>query len=79
MTRWVCDHRDCTSSSIGEGNAAGLRAIGWYVEIGPVIFCPRHRPDAGPRVEGGGPDCRCWQCLSDREALRLQDLLGALN
>lgn len=51
MNLWECDHPDCNASAVGEGGAVGLRAIGWYFKPGPILYCPRHRPDAIPCVE----------------------------
>lgn len=47
MNIWDCQHPGCSRVAYGVGGAVGLRAIGWYFKIGPVILCPQHHP-AGP-------------------------------
>jgi hypothetical protein len=44
MNLWECQHKGCKSTAVGTGSAAGLLAIGWFFELGPVIFCPIHNP-----------------------------------
>ena|ERR1700760_3915739 len=44
MNIWECHHPDCTNRVVGVGGAIGLRAIGWYFELGPVLYCPNHYP-----------------------------------
>ena len=78
MNRWECQHEGCPNSVIGCGGAIGLRAIGWYYELGPLIFCPNHRPDG--TLERGNlhdPDAEdtdkpCSLCQADAEARRIQ-------
>ena len=48
---WECQHRGafadfqgCERRAYGLGGAVGLRAIGWYYQPGPEIFCPEHHP-----------------------------------
>jgi hypothetical protein len=41
---WECQHPGCQNSAVGVGSAVGLRAIGWWFELGPKIKCPFHNP-----------------------------------
>lgn len=53
MNRWECDRAECLVTADGIGGAIGLRAIGWFFDIGPMIYCPRHHPygaDVAQRV-----------------------------
>jgi len=79
MNKWECATPECKSVAIGVGGAVGLRAVGWFFEVGKGLFCPAHRPDPtlerardvdGPFVcENAGP---CRMCMADREASLLQ-------
>jgi hypothetical protein len=51
MNEWECEHPGCNERVVGCGSAAGLRAIGWYFELGPTILCPRHHPQGLERAE----------------------------
>ena len=46
MNLWECSFRGCSNRAVGTGGAAGLRAIGWWVEEwqeeGPDLLCPAH-------------------------------------
>ena len=72
MNLWRCDYPGCTYEVIGLGSAVGLRAIGWYFMVGPVLFCPRHRPDKVSCADGmsdSSDDCeQCSLCAGEREA-----------
>lgn len=48
MNEWQCDHPGCHEKVHGVGSALGLRAIGWYFQVGPLTLCPAHRPDGIP-------------------------------
>ncbi|MGH7639472.1 MAG: hypothetical protein ACREOA_05750 [Candidatus Dormibacteria bacterium] len=80
MNVWEC--QSCGTKVEGLGGAVGLRAIGWYFEPGPVIYCPRHRPDGtlerGPNHDPGvgGP---CALCTAELEATRLQTIVEAAS
>jgi hypothetical protein len=81
MNRWDCQMHGCRSQAVGAGGAIGLRAIGWYFETGPILFCPAHRPDA--TTERTPLHCRstddgqpCPWCTADREASRYQVAMG---
>lgn len=69
MNRWTCDRPDCQTVAVGVGGAVGLRAIGWFFESGPRLFCPAHRPDAV------GDDCS--HCIADILAFRYQDAIDS--
>jgi hypothetical protein len=76
MNKWECDHPQCTSEAHGNGGAMGLRAIGWYFRPGPVLFCPRHRPDPTPCVDKASEGCEnepCSSCTADQEAQYWQE------
>lgn len=73
MNLWQCDAPGCKRTAIGSGGAIGLRAIGWFVRLGPVVFCPGHRPDHGPCEEHEGETCSL--CPSEAEAKRFQDMI----
>ena len=75
MNRWECEA--CDQAATGIGGAIGLRAIGWYFRPGPVILCPRHRPD---RVEcRDRPGVPCAICAAEAEAQRAQALILAAD
>jgi len=78
MNKWECSALGCDSFAVGFGGALGLRAVGWFFEVGKPLLCPLHRPD--PTMErasdgvsslcpAAGP---CTLCAADREAARLQ-------
>lgn len=67
MNRWQCRQPGCDRAVTGCGGAVGLRAIGWYFEPGPMIFCPEHRPDVDPQ------DCSI--CTSEVYAFHFQSLV----
>lgn len=86
MNKWECNHKGCDSVAIGTGGAIGLRAIGWFFEKGPVLYCPRHRPD--PTLHRSHlhkvlfelnyvSDTHevCSQCTADLEASRWQTIM----
>ena len=77
MNKWECQHKGCRNSCVGVGGAIGLRAIGWYFELGPVILCPAHRPDG---INGNGKylECKiknCPQCKGTEKAEWWQDMI----
>lgn len=47
MNKWNCEHPNCKNECVGTGGAVGLRAIGWFFEIGfsKNIYCPFHHPN----------------------------------
>lgn len=47
MNRWECEHPGCNSRADGVGGAVGLRAVGWFVEVGRNfrLLCPWHWPE----------------------------------
>lgn len=71
MNVWEC--QVCGAKSQGVGGAIGLRAIGWWFELGPVILCPHHRPDRVPCHEEAGTPCP--MCAGEEEAQRLQEMI----
>jgi len=76
---WECEHPDCKNRVVGCGSAVGLRAIGWYFEIGSHIFCPAHRPDPAPCHESGNvenADKPCSMCRAEAVATQLQTLIA---
>lgn len=71
MNHWECNHKGCTSVAEGSGGAMGLRAIGWYFRPGPMLLCPRHRPDPTPCVDKASEGCEgesCTNCTAEQEA-----------
>lgn len=77
MNLWNCQAEGCKSTAVGCSGAIGLRAIGWYFEFGPLLFCPAHRPDP---IDGDGKflDCtekNCSQCAATQEAEKWQELM----
>lgn len=79
MNKWECQGPDCTNSIVGVGGAMGLRAIGWYVVTGPVIFCPVCRPDPMPCVqtkERAGTSCTF--CRGEQEAYSFQEAIRSM-
>jgi len=84
MNLWECEEPGCDATAVGEGGAVGLRAIGWYFQPGPVILCPRHRPDPIPCVDPGVPPEEraekhgkpCPSCRAAAEADRIQATLA---
>lgn len=81
MNKWECTHPDCDVTAVGAGGAIGLRAIGWWFEPGPLLFCPAHRPDPVPchqkdnRDHEGTP---CRMCRAEDEASRHQKIIQAV-
>ena len=78
MNIWNCDHPGCTAEARGVGGAIGLRAIGWYFRRGPVLFCPRHRPDPVPcddKYSEANHGAECALCAGEHEAKHWQDLI----
>lgn len=69
MNIWECQEVSCHRRCVGTGGAVGLRAIGWYVRMGPVIFCPEHRPDAG--------EDDCSHCLAEVWSFTFQHLIDS--
>jgi len=66
MNRWECDHPGCKVEAVGVGPAYGLRAIGWYFEIGKGLFCPSHRPDRVPCLDNeNNAGVQCSLCAAD--------------
>jgi len=61
MNIWQCDQQNCDRYVIGCGSAIGLRAIGWYFERGPVIYCPEHHPNDG--INGAESSARTPQII----------------
>jgi len=89
MNRWECNNKDCSYFVVGCGGAIGLRAIGWYFEPGPILYCPIHRPDGTTKRSWlhkatfelhGIPDddTKCSQCTGDIEAARWQGIMNIL-
>lgn len=74
MNGWQCQAPGCTITAAGVGSAYGLRAIGWYFREGPIIFCPRHRPDPVVCHESIDP-ISCEICAATDEAKHWQDLI----
>lgn len=80
MNLWECDEPGCTAKAVGMGGAIGLRAIGWFFQKGPRLFCPIHRPDGtkkrNPDWKGTSVRCKkrgkCGGCKAEEEADRLQ-------
>ena len=73
MNKWECEHPGCTSAAVGVGGAVGLRAIGWWFELGPTLFCPVHRPTPILcRDEGDNRGKPCGQCAGEEEANLIQ-------
>lgn len=81
MSVWECEHPGCKSQAVGCGGAIGLRAIGWYFQLGPVILCPNHRPDPMPCEDKYGlPEYRgepCTHCTAEHEADKWQAVIAA--
>lgn len=78
LNLWECAHRGtdgkrCTVTATGTGGALGLKAIGWFFEIGGPILCPAHRPD---QIICRNPENRegvlCSTCAGDAEAKMIQ-------
>ncbi len=69
LNQWYCDQAGCRSSAVGVGGALGLRAVGWFFALGPIIRCPNHRPDPSnlkhEACETEGP---CGYCRAEQEA-----------
>ena len=73
MNLWECNHPGCERTAVGCGSAYGLRAIGWYFEKGPQLFCPAHRPDKIRCTEDGPSHGEpCSICAAEREQRRIQ-------
>lgn len=82
MNRWQCEHPGCDASAVGCGGAVGLRAIGWYFEVGPGIRCPAHRPDPMPCADKYSKDNHgksCSLCRAESEAEQIQEMLTAVQ
>lgn len=75
MNVWECEYPGCHAVAWGCGGAVGLRAIGWYFEVGPVILCPRHRPDPIQCTEESAKPCSL--CAAEREARFHQSCIAA--
>lgn len=78
MNLWACQHPGCPHTVVGCGGAVGLRAIGWYFRVGPVIVCPAHRPDGGPCVRPAAdadPNPTCSLCRAETDAMRCQRII----
>lgn len=76
MNRWDCDHQDCDRFVVGVGGAVGLRAIGWYFEIGGPVLCPPHRPDPVPCDDKYSPENHgtpCAVCAAEHQAQPIQE------
>lgn len=82
MNQWDCDFRDCKSSAVGVGGAAGLHAIGWWFEPGPMIRCPAHwpeserRPCTDPYTPDGEKLESCSLCPAEGRAEFWQDQIN---
>jgi hypothetical protein len=71
MSKWECGHHGCDVTAVGSGGAVGLRAIGWWFEPGPHLFCPAHRPDPSPchqEYNAGNEGKSCPFCTAEAEA-----------
>lgn len=78
MNLWRCNAIGCDSTAVGTGGAVGLRAIGWWFKRGPILFCPRHRPDKEPgNSEYGCSRHSCGVCAGRREAAHRQAVIEA--
>jgi hypothetical protein len=80
MNIWECQHPGCPTKAVGCGGAHGLIAIGWYVRMGPTIFCPLHRPDRAETHTGGvcfAKELPCPICKADAEATIWQGRIKA--
>ncbi len=78
MNLWKCQHPECTHTAVGCGGAVGLRAIGWYFRLGPVILCPQHRPDGRLCTRPAAdvdPDPACGLCTAETDAMRYQRII----
>lgn len=78
MNAWTCEHTECKRSAVGCGGAVGLRAIGWYFEIGGPLLCPEHRPDKVPcddKYSEGNHGRSCAMCAAEHQAAAAQDQL----
>src|SRR5512147_458074 len=85
MNKWECGEPGCDASVLGVGAAIGLLAIGWFFQpgttsFGPVLRCPRHRPDGIPCSTWSAPDeartASCSPCAGERVAAHLQLLIA---
>ena len=82
MNRWDCQEPGCENSCAGMGGAVGLRAIGWYFEPGPRIFCPFHRPDPATSTEARYMGCTedyCAPCRAQAVANFFQSLIEKVS
>lgn len=64
MNLWECQQPHCLNKVVGIGGAIGLRAIGWYFEKGPIIYCPGHNRRAEISCTYEKP---CKLCLEVKE------------
>lgn len=79
MNKWECNFPGCDVIAIGSGGAVGLRAIGWFFQLGSlrplraaVILCPAHNVDVAAiecRMHPGSP---CRSCAVEAAAMRIQ-------
>lgn len=79
MNLWQCQSPKCLNEAKGVSGAAGLRAIGWFFECGPVIYCPYHHPYG---IEAALEQAARLQAQLGRpegEALALRDRLAAAS
>ena len=76
MNKWECEYPGCFHWVVGCKGAIGLRAIGWYFEIGSSIFCPQHRPDQILCFENDeNRGNLCSLCAADIEADKWQKVI----
>jgi hypothetical protein len=79
LNLWECGEPGCKSTAVGDGAVLGLRAIGWWFEVGGRPLCPAHRPDRTTKrslshpCDQTGP---CSWCRGDEEADKLQYLIA---
>ena len=83
MEIWRCAHKQCRAICFGAGNPLGLRALGWFVHIGPKdsqILCPAHRPDPILCDHVRSPKSRdgklCSTCAARKQAITVQSIIA---
>ena len=66
MNLWECGHSGCKCTAVGTGGAVGLRAVWWYFEMGPQLFCPDHHPHISKKCvyERKCRVCRTRSCIN---------------